>query len=534
MKPNPSRPSRRTALGIAAALLLLVSAGASRAEILGLTGTTFDFVAKADYISTPDGNYIYTWGFANGAGGTMQYPGPTLIVNQGDTVIVTLRNAITIPGPPAVAGPNVSLLFPGQSGILASGGVAGALTQEAPADGTTSVTYTFVASQPGTYTYFSGTSMDLELEMGLFGALIVRPTGYDPGVAANRRAYADPASRYDHEYLFLLSEMDPDLHPHVEFNDGLADFTKYKANNWFINGRCGPDTLSDALVPYLPNQPYNCAPRTHPGEKVLMRVIGASRDLHPLHHHGNNAWQIAKDGRMLESVPGVSGPDLAVSDFTITSAPGETVDAIWEWEGHHLGWDVFGHTMGVINSDPNAQFQPFEIYAQSTLASAISGTATSIAVPAGTGRAFLPYPRDFRAILWGAAYANPDLDPNREVVKVSRPIGTPDTFTLVRGQEGTVARAWPAGTLFADTDHGRPLPVTLPSIQNLSFGDYASGTPYLGASGPLPPLQGGFDPNAGYFYMFHSHNELEITNNNVFPGGMLTMMAVEPPGVPIP
>ncbi len=30
-------------------------------------------------------------------------------------------------------------------------------------------------------------------------------------------------------------------------------------------------------------------------------------------------------------------------------------------------------------------------------------------------------------------------------------------------------------------------------------------------------------------YMWHSHNEKEIVNNNVFPGGMMTMMMVMPP-----
>ncbi len=29
-------------------------------------------------------------------------------------------------------------------------------------------------------------------------------------------------------------------------------------------------------------------------------------------------------------------------------------------------------------------------------------------------------------------------------------------------------------------------------------------------------------------YMWHSHNEKEIVNNNIFPGGMLTMVLVIP------
>ena len=72
-------------------------------------------------------------------------------------------------------------------------------------------------------------------------------------------------------------------------------------------------------VPWLPTQPYNCLPRMHAGEKLLMRVVNAGRDLHPLHTHGNNFMLLARDGRMLESAPG-TGPEQwgfsAVADPT--------------------------------------------------------------------------------------------------------------------------------------------------------------------------------------------------------------------------
>ena len=54
---------------------------------------------------------------------SMQYPGPTMIVNQGDVVTVTLNNRLPVP---------TSIVFPGQK-VTASGGTAGLLTQEAPA-----------------------------------------------------------------------------------------------------------------------------------------------------------------------------------------------------------------------------------------------------------------------------------------------------------------------------------------------------------------------------------------------------------------
>ena len=37
----------------------------------------------------------------------------------------------------------------------------------------------------------------------------------------------------------------------------------------------------------------------------------------------------------------------------------------------------------------------------------------------------------------------------------------------------------------------------------------------------------------GWAFMWHSHNEREITTNNVFPGGMLMMMLVDSREFPI-
>ena len=83
-------------------------------------------------------------------------------------------------------------------------------------------------------------------------------------------------------------------------------------------------------------------------------------------------------------------------------------------------------------------------------------------------------------------------------------------------------------------DHYKPFPVILPEKQDLTFGGFYSGSPYLGTQGALPPGEGGLNANSGYAYMWHSHTEKEMTNFDIFPGGMMTMMIVEPPGAPIP
>ncbi len=76
--------------------------------------------------------------------------------------------------------------------------------------------------------------------------------------------------------------------------------------------------------------------------------------------------------------------------------------------------------------------------------------------------------------------------------------------------------------------------MTLPEQQSLTFGGFCSGSPFLGTVELLPPGQGGLNPNAGFTFMWHSHTEKELTNYDIFPGGMMTMLIVEPPGTPIP
>lgn len=443
-------------LGAGALVLWQCAAGPAVAAVVGVTGPTFNLTAKADYISTGDGNSVLTWSYANGDG-IMQYPGPNLIVNQGDLVTINLTNNL-----PAVnATPvNTSMVFPGQTGVgtncPAAGTTPGLMTCEALPGGT--VTYTFVATQPGTYLYHSGTQPTLQVEMGMVGALVVRPTGYD--AATNKIAYSGSGSTYDREYLLLLTEMDPKIHNEVERGNLTPDMTNYFSVQWFINGRNGLDTLFEDNRPELPNQPYGSLVQAHPGEKVLLRLVSAGRDLHPFHTHGNNVTVIARDGHLLESVPGSSGPDLAWSDFTIKAVPGATYDALFDWTGKHLGWDIYG-------SDP-ATHEHF-----------CNGKAIGQAQDIGA----------------------PEFDP--------------------------ITKEWCA-------DHGKALPVTLPTLQDVTVGMAYSGSPYLGAMGALPPGEGGFNPSAGYFYMWHSHTEKELTNNDIFPGGMMTMLVIVPRSYPLP
>src|SRR5437016_3785118 len=68
---------------------------------------------------------------------------------------------------------------------------------------TNTVSYTFVASSPGTRAYYSGTQGDLQVEMGLYGAIIVVPTAVPTGctaVGSNPAHYVSPVNSAEAEY----------------------------------------------------------------------------------------------------------------------------------------------------------------------------------------------------------------------------------------------------------------------------------------------------------------------------------------------
>jgi FtsP/CotA-like multicopper oxidase with cupredoxin domain len=525
-----------------ASVVALWLAAAAHATTPGISGnpaagstSTFNLTAQQAFLTQPDGQAVYSWGYGCVAGsapaflpnnlslsgfcGAMQVPGPTLIVTEGDSVSVKLTNNL-----PAPAG-NTSIIFSGFTLASTSGGVAGLLTQEA-APGA-SVTYTFTASTPGTHAYYSGTQGDLQIEMGLYGAVVVLPktvpAACTTGLALQNRnaanhwleadyrlsqAATDNAKTcYDREYLFQFSEMDPTIHKKAEAavqacaagaatlgcNVQIAT-EPYHPAYFLINGRSMPDDMDPNYATEYPHQPYNGDPHMHPGEQVLVRVIGQGRWQHPFHEHGNHVRILERDGNLILTPDGqgLAGP----LQFTTTTTPGLAFDGIFYWTGKGLNWDAYGHNPkspdvnaklsctpdanGYNTVDPTAinyyewcqdHNKPLEV---SPFGDVASG-----------GPATLPDPNLFTNGPWYGG--SPYLGPN----------------ATTRATAGTC-------------DPGYPNPAN-PNIQCSTTGT----TP---PSGTIANSPGG---EAGYAFMWHSHNEREITTNNIFPGGMLMMMLVD-------
>jgi hypothetical protein len=63
----------------------------------------------------------------------------------------------------------------------------------------------------------------------------------------------------------------------------------------------------------------------------------------------------------------------------------------------------------------------------------------------------------------------------------------------------------------------------------MTFGGFYSGSPFMNDNGSLPPGEGGLNLWNAFIYPWHSHTEFELTNNDVFPGGMFTAVVIIPP-----
>jgi Multicopper oxidase len=532
MKNAISKTQLLVALMVTVTLLLTPSAFAAAP---GITGPTFNLIAQTAFLNQPDGEAVYAWGYGcngaptgfapaaiiNGFCPTMQVPGPTLIVTEGQTVTVNLTNGL-----PNAAG-NTSILFPGFQ-VATSGGVAGLLTQEAAPGGT--VTYKFTASSPGTRAYYSGSQGDLQIEMGLYGAIIVLPSNVPSnctsGLAAGNRqveiahgegdfrlaaaAYDHPKTCYDREYLFQFAEMDSNIH-----RQALAQVTAktgcvagaagcslevptepYHPGYYLINGRSMPDDMDGNYAAEYPHQPYNGNPHMHPGEQTLIRVIGQGRWQHPFHEHANHVRILARDGNLILAPDGSNLAGILM--FTTDTTPGQSFDGIFYFTGRGLNWDAYGH-----HPAPNLPGFPNDPLVSLPCYPDANGYYTVNSTPA--------------APVTAVNYYEWCQDHNKPIQKAP----------------------------FGDVASGGP--TTLPDPNIFTNGAWYGGTPYLGPDATLRAGNPGCDTTTnancallqpsniqanpanerGWAFMWHSHNEREITTNNVFPGGMLMMMLVD-------
>jgi hypothetical protein len=279
----------------------------------------------------------------------------------------------------------------------------------------------------------------------------------------------------------------------------------------------------------------------HPGELTLIRTIGQGRWQHPFHEHANHVRILARDGNLvltstaaacstatvaapvqgcvnfssgLSGDAGVFAPGLAgILMFNTDTTPGESFDGIFYFTGRGLNWDPYAHhaplpgtTAGTAASDPSG-----DPLATLPCTPDVNGYNSS----APTAVNFMEWCQDHNKPI----QANPFGD-----VPAGGPVTLPDPNVFTNG-------AWYGGSLYLGPD--ATLRGNAPACVGSPYGtpNPTTGTPAVNTANctNLAPANLQLNPanERGWAFMWHSHNEREITTNNVFPGGMLMMMLVD-------
>lgn len=215
-----------------------------------------------------------------------QVPGPELRVREGDLVRVIVTNRLPVPTTVHWHGVDLNWKMDGVPGI----------TQPPIQPGET-FTYEFVATPAGTRMYHPHQDSNAQLELGLYGALIIEPRD---------------APAYDVDRTIILDERALDFTTAVAM--GRAELRGADSGN----GRGGAfqydlflmDGKAASAIPII---------NVKANHRVLIRIINLGNLTHAMHLHGHTYRIVAKDGN---PVP----PAAQLRMDTVQLSPGERFD----------------------------------------------------------------------------------------------------------------------------------------------------------------------------------------------------------------
>ena len=209
-----------------------------------------------------------------------QTPGPTIRVQRGDTVEITLQNDLDVP---------TTIHW---HGLHVPYDMDGVTWSQAPVQPGERYVYTFTVDQVGTYWYHPHFDTEHQVDAGLYGAFIVE----DPDAPA-----------VDDEWVLVLDDWEP---PGDTASDGLTGAGEHGQHDhtewtWTVNG---------LRAPTLP---------ATTGETVLVRVINTSNAGYVDLDASAGLTRVGSDQGWLPAQD-----DIAAGEGHVLS-PGDRADLMW-------------------------------------------------------------------------------------------------------------------------------------------------------------------------------------------------------------
>lgn len=224
------------------------------------------FYITEGFITQPDGIDVYFRGFSNDTA-SLNTPGAQLIVQEGDTLSITINNTLTT---------DHSFVIDGvvDSGVIAAG---------------TSKTISFVASTAGSSMYYDALNAPYNRLSGLHGGFAVMPAG------SSNELFAGSAT-FVQQYFWLTNDIDPVWNNALGL--GNTPSTEFEARYFTINGRSM--RVPDHPDYGNPDIDSGYAPDTRVtgsiGDRALIRIQNAGMCTHAVHFHANHVEWLARNG----------------------------------------------------------------------------------------------------------------------------------------------------------------------------------------------------------------------------------------------
>lgn len=301
--------------------------------------------------------------FAGNHKGKMQWPAPTIAVDEDDEMFLSLTNLgmavrIDLTDSHTVHWHGFRLPLSVFDGVPEVS-IAVPIARE--------FTYFYPPRAAGTYMYHCHFEDVEHVQMGMQGIVFVRPKqnkgpdavppapvpktrlGGNPASTTLGYAYndGDGSTAYDREFTLLLNEVWTREH-----DEGEAiqehDHTDYQPDYWIINGRSYPHTILrngdpaefSALAvgddPYALRdqtdnpgsirQPISSLLQVNAGERVLLRFVNLGYQQHAMQLPGVAMKVIGEDSILLR---GPAGDDLSYRTNTVYIGPGESRDVLF-------------------------------------------------------------------------------------------------------------------------------------------------------------------------------------------------------------
>lgn len=295
---------RRTFLKYSSAGIASAFAGASgllswipRAQAATISKTFYITDGTQTMIT---GESVYFRGFSSSRT-SLNVPGESFVVQEGDTVRITIVNTLST---------THSFVI---KGLIDSGSIAGGQTK----------TVQFTASKAGSYIYYDKLNAPYNSLLGLHGGMAVMPLNRPNQLYAGSPTFVQ-------QYFWIFNDIDPVWHNAIR--NGRTPSTAYTPRYFTLNGLGGRPPGAPGA--HDPNIDAITDPRSalhgHVGDRTLVRMFNVGMADQSVHAHANHMEWLTENGQ--------KRADIWKKDCLYLESNMGSIDAIYPFETPPDSW----------------------------------------------------------------------------------------------------------------------------------------------------------------------------------------------------